>query len=319
MQQHASAQHIHITTRRFFIGPIPEGWLKSHRKSWYKQYLNLSNYSSRQATFSASPSISQQRRISGLEGPSATATLGHSFPQPEDVDSDEGSGVEEHSAGQPSHENTGDGLHGESGREPQKLRSPKKPAKPRPRPRQKTASTDSDQGNRAQSFVTAPIRPSVPPRLGQNPPASSFVTAFEAPDISPIESHDSLKKGDAPLVKTSPKKQRPSHNEGSSSTASLLGNSEDPATDSPAEASHPKPITGTAEGKATTEAFAPPNGNGAGAQISKPTTVCIPHVVEGTVVESLPCKKDILRSKPVLESGILTSVSTARIDQIRYS
>ena len=276
MQQHASAQHIHLTTRRFFIGPIPEGWLKSHRKSWYKQYLNLSNYSSRQATFSASPSVSQQRRISGLEGPSATATLSHSFPQPEDFDSDDGTGEDGQPAGQQNDEDTGDGLQEESGGKTQSVESPREPAKPRPRPRQKNGSTDSDQGNRAQSFVTAPVRLKVPPRLGQNPPASSFVTAFETPELSPIHSHDSTKKGDAPITKSSPKKQRPPHVEGSSSTASLLGNSEAPATDSPAEASHPKLITGTAEGESKAEAFVPPNENGAGEQVSKTTTVCIP-------------------------------------------
>ena len=275
MQQHASAQHIHVTTRRFFIGPIPEGWLKSHRKSWYKQYLNLSNYSSRQATFSASPSVSQQRRISGLEGPSATATLGHSFPQPEDVDSDDGSGEDGQPAQQPSHESTGHDLQEDSGRTAQSFQSPRRPAKPRLRPPQKTASNESDQGNRAQSFVTAPVRPSFPPKLGQSLPASSFVTAFENPNVSPIHSDESTKKGDAPIAKSSPKKQRPPHIEGSSSTASLLGHSEDPATDSPVQASRPRFVTGTAEGEATTEAFVPPNENGAGEQISKPTTVCI--------------------------------------------
>ena len=294
--------------------------MKSHQKSWYKQYLNLSNYSSRQATFSASPSVSQQRRISGLEGPSATATLGHSFPQPEDVESDEGSREGGHSAGQPGHGSTGDGLQEETGRKSQNLRSPSKPAKPRPRPRQKTASTESDQGNRAQSFVTAPVRPSVPPKLGQSLPASSFVTAFETSDISPIHSHGSTKKGDAPIARGSPKKQRPPHNEGSSSTASLLGHSEDPATDSPTQASRPKPVTGTAEGEATTEAFVPPNENGAGEQISKPTAVCISWAAFDTFMFSkVSDAKKIFYGLLITQSRTLTIILIAWIDQIQSS
>ena len=38
--EHATPAHLHATTRRTFIGPIPEGWLKSHRKSWYKDYIS---------------------------------------------------------------------------------------------------------------------------------------------------------------------------------------------------------------------------------------------------------------------------------------
>ena len=37
--EHATPEHLHLTTRRTFIGPIPEGWLNSHRKSWYKSYV----------------------------------------------------------------------------------------------------------------------------------------------------------------------------------------------------------------------------------------------------------------------------------------
>lgn len=37
--EHATPEHLHQTTRRIFIGPIPEGWLKSHRKQWYRQYV----------------------------------------------------------------------------------------------------------------------------------------------------------------------------------------------------------------------------------------------------------------------------------------
>ena len=94
-QRHASPQHLHITARRCFIGPIPEGWLKSHRKVWYKSYLSRSNYSSRSPTFSASNNVSQQRRITGLDGPSAVATYRSSFPQPTDLDESDDNGNEE--------------------------------------------------------------------------------------------------------------------------------------------------------------------------------------------------------------------------------
>ena len=87
-QQHANAQHIGLTARRSFIGPIPEGWLKSHRKSWFTQSRSFSNYSSRAATFSASFSGSHLTQDSGRDGPSASA-FNASFPQPDDVDEDE--------------------------------------------------------------------------------------------------------------------------------------------------------------------------------------------------------------------------------------
>lgn len=46
-----------MTNRRFFIGPIPEGWLFHHRKSWYKAGLRLKNYSSKTVSFSADPVV----------------------------------------------------------------------------------------------------------------------------------------------------------------------------------------------------------------------------------------------------------------------
>ncbi len=87
-QQHATPQHINLTTRRIFVGPIPEGWLKSHRKSWYKQSFNISHYSSRAATFSASFSGSNRTQGNGRDGPSATA-FNASFPQPDDAGEEE--------------------------------------------------------------------------------------------------------------------------------------------------------------------------------------------------------------------------------------
>ncbi|KAF2719292.1 hypothetical protein K431DRAFT_286881 [Polychaeton citri CBS 116435] len=37
--EHSTPEHIHSTTTRLFVGPIPEGWLRNHRKQWYKQYF----------------------------------------------------------------------------------------------------------------------------------------------------------------------------------------------------------------------------------------------------------------------------------------
>lgn len=85
--KHASPEHLHMTTRRFFIGPIPEGWLKDNRKSWYKRRIELSNYSSRKASFVAAADQGHHRRtLTEVGGPSMPARIGFSFPQPEDVD-----------------------------------------------------------------------------------------------------------------------------------------------------------------------------------------------------------------------------------------
>lgn len=77
---HATPEHLNITSRRCFIGPIPENWLNSHRKEWYKQHLHI-NYSSRAATFHAGDNVSRRRSVTGLDGQPIT----HSFPRPEDV------------------------------------------------------------------------------------------------------------------------------------------------------------------------------------------------------------------------------------------
>ncbi|KAJ9663027.1 hypothetical protein H2198_001019 [Neophaeococcomyces mojaviensis] len=84
--KHASPEHLHTTTQRFFIGPIPEGWLNSNRKSWYKRRLELSSYSSKTATFTAaSGQTRHQRTTTGLDR-SMQARMSLSFPQPEDIE-----------------------------------------------------------------------------------------------------------------------------------------------------------------------------------------------------------------------------------------
>lgn len=60
--EHSTPDHIHHTSKRTFIGPIPEGWLKSHRKQWYKQYLPIGTSDSRQNTFIAAQPASIPER-----------------------------------------------------------------------------------------------------------------------------------------------------------------------------------------------------------------------------------------------------------------
>ncbi|ETN43701.1 uncharacterized protein HMPREF1541_02860 [Cyphellophora europaea CBS 101466] len=92
--KHASPEHLHLTTRRFFIGPIPDGWLRDNRKSWYKRRVELSTYSSRKASFNAAADQgARHRTMTDFGGPSTTARINFSFPQPEDVD-EEPSGSE---------------------------------------------------------------------------------------------------------------------------------------------------------------------------------------------------------------------------------
>lgn len=83
---HATPEHLHITSRRCFIGPIPKNWLDSHRKEWYKQHLHI-NYSSRAATFHAGEDVSRRRSVTGLDGPGQPVV--RSFPQPEDLSGEE--------------------------------------------------------------------------------------------------------------------------------------------------------------------------------------------------------------------------------------
>lgn len=51
-----------MTSRRFFIGPIPEGWLQGHRKSWYRSRLRFKKYTSQTLSFSVDPVASHYRQ-----------------------------------------------------------------------------------------------------------------------------------------------------------------------------------------------------------------------------------------------------------------
>ncbi|KAH7385489.1 Pleckstrin homology domain-containing protein [Phaeosphaeria sp. MPI-PUGE-AT-0046c] len=96
--QHATPEHLYLTSRRFFIGPIPTAWLSKHRRDWYKHHLHI-NYSTRTASFSSDPREARQRRLSGLEGPSTSALFQHSFPQPEELDTEDEEGAASGTAG----------------------------------------------------------------------------------------------------------------------------------------------------------------------------------------------------------------------------
>lgn len=60
-----------MTSRRFFIGPIPEGWIHGHRKSWYRSRLRFKNYTSQTLSISVDPVTSHytQHEIEDAETP----------------------------------------------------------------------------------------------------------------------------------------------------------------------------------------------------------------------------------------------------------
>ncbi|KAI5306290.1 hypothetical protein KEM56_001533 [Ascosphaera pollenicola] len=60
--QHASPEHLHITSRRTFIGPLPSGWLRMHGKSWYKRLTGFQDYSSRSISFVEGPEPPEERQ-----------------------------------------------------------------------------------------------------------------------------------------------------------------------------------------------------------------------------------------------------------------
>ena len=111
-----------------------------------------------------------------------------------------------------------------------------------------------------------------PPR---SPPAS-FVTAVESTKGSTTRLPVPVKKGETANTKISSNKQQPSHQDGSSSTASLLHNSEAPATDSPTQESQPKsnpfPAISSGVGDTSLEVLVPQNEGGTAPQISKAPT-----------------------------------------------
>ncbi|RAK98218.1 uncharacterized protein BO80DRAFT_427517 [Aspergillus ibericus CBS 121593] len=91
---HASPRHMHMTSRRFFIGPIPQGWLQNHRKSWWRTRMKFGKYSSKTVTFSADPIVAHYTQGSDTdqddsapeESPAATDTTEDEWTEREQED-----------------------------------------------------------------------------------------------------------------------------------------------------------------------------------------------------------------------------------------
>ncbi|KAF1835908.1 meiotically up-regulated gene 56 protein [Decorospora gaudefroyi] len=90
--QHATPEHLYLTSRRYFIGPIPTAWLSKNRRDWYQHHVRI-NYATRAATFTCDPREARQRRLSGLDGPSSSALFQHSFPQPDALETEDEEGA----------------------------------------------------------------------------------------------------------------------------------------------------------------------------------------------------------------------------------
>ena len=173
--QHATPEHLHITSRRCFIGPIPANWLKSHQ-SWTKRQLHLTNYSSKVATFSAAPNTSHARRLTALPGSPVSAKLTPSFPQPRDVaeetGEDESTEEEEDQDESPAHssrkDNSQSAVVADDANEGQiTVTGP--------------AETDSSPGSRNPETTTSDVNPDNQVRRDgrRSSPSASFVTAQE--------------------------------------------------------------------------------------------------------------------------------------------
>jgi hypothetical protein len=74
--EHATPEHLHQTTRRVFIGPLPEGWLKAHRKQWYRQYTG--GRGARVPSFTAAQPVANSGQHDADGGQvAAGASIGH--------------------------------------------------------------------------------------------------------------------------------------------------------------------------------------------------------------------------------------------------
>ncbi|KAL8686819.1 MAG: hypothetical protein Q9218_006844 [Villophora microphyllina] len=218
------------------------------QKLSYLEYINLANYSSRAATFSASPSVSHNKRVTGLDGASSTTAFAPSFPQPNDVgDNDDDDDAGKDDAAEDRDNNEESALAGKSLDEakdasqdadprigpthspPQarnkRLQNPRNDS----RPRKKQGSsrfTDSS------SFVTAPSEPSTSPQKPMKRRRPTFVTAFERPDPQSPEPSPSSKKPTPNVSRKDPAGQdsessnSPITGDGADSRTSLLPHEE---------------------------------------------------------------------------------------------
>ena len=156
--KHASACHLHLTTRRVFIGPIPEAWIADHRKSWVNYRPRVLTYSSKTASFNAAKTVPELRALTGLD-PGQNNSRKHkiSFPQPADVDDAASSDTNIQHVGRqatsPAPSQTTSGLDSTGTPGPVE-----------------TSPTDSYDSAGPESYITAPSNPRG---------AKSFVTAHE--------------------------------------------------------------------------------------------------------------------------------------------
>ncbi|PLN78204.1 PH domain protein [Aspergillus taichungensis] len=84
--RYASAKHVHVTSRRYFIGPIPKGWLQHHRKSWFKTRGKFKKQKA--PTFSADTGLMTRQDGSDQPRPGYSTGTGD-FPSPETSSEDD--------------------------------------------------------------------------------------------------------------------------------------------------------------------------------------------------------------------------------------
>jgi Pleckstrin homology domain len=162
--------------------------LNSNRKTWYKKRLRQREHRSQTASFTAVAVNAHQRALTGLEGPSAAARYGFSFPQPLDVEDE---GLRGSSAAASDEERSQDDQEDEDGGEASPRAIAPVSADERQLP-QIVRVADEDE-------LTAPKTTAVPSKvgftplvdsdgadedgsrrlLGQSPAEASFVTASE--------------------------------------------------------------------------------------------------------------------------------------------
>ena len=175
--KHASACHLHLTTRRVFIGPIPEAWIADHRKSWASYRPRTLTYSSKTASFNAAKTVPELRALTGLDsGKRNRRRHKISFPQPSDINnamsSDANIQNTERQTTSPIPSQTASG----SGSNDQAKSV-------------KTSPTDSFDSAGLESYITAPLNPRG---------AKSFVTAYERPN-STVKATETVQSNDMPI------------------------------------------------------------------------------------------------------------------------
>ena len=187
-----------------------------------------------------------------MDGPSASATLRHSFPQPDDASNDEdGEGEEEEEEeGRTENSEEGESAVKTSQQEAQEPRQSEAPPnrsrslKPQSPLKQGLTSKNSEPSPNGRSYITAPTksRRKRQQRLAsidttQSPLPSSFVTAYESPKAASKARPRAVEPASPLKDSESAKEQRRAlpqiDGDAASSTASLLQHGQPPAADTP--------------------------------------------------------------------------------------